>query len=501
MSSSSSFLLRLFFDVLFFGLLFFVGFSCSCNAGFKEVEDVEVHDPKHQCEDINECLDGDYEHGCDANAACTNHVGSANTCECNEGFFGDGAACQSWTMCGANEHETVAPTATSDGQCACDAHYESDGVACHNIDDCLSEPCQNGGTCQDGLGTHTCECAAGYTGDNCETDIDDCAHSPCENDGDCHDGINGHTCTCAEGYTGLNCEIDVDECSAEIHTCGEDATCTNNHGSFDCECNEGFFGDGAACQSWTMCGANGHETVAPTTASDGQCACDAHYDGDGVVCHNINDCASEPCQNGGTCQDGLGTHSCTCVGGFTGDDCETCSPANAQPTVSGSATNIRVHWQGEVSAWNDRPYRASDLGVFTQSNFEYEVQTSVNHRRDGYVVTPAFDATVVIVSENRWDLTAPRFAHLEECPEAWKVTSAGSRAHAPNQSGQSGFIKYNLYGHRSVSAWTFAMNYCYKSNVSAGTPVSVPAAEVNGGRYDVEKTLTFVKSQCGTVTV
>jgi hypothetical protein len=98
-------------------------------------------------------------------------------------------------------------------------------------------------------------------------------------------------------------------------------------------------------------------------------------------------------------------------------------------------------------------------------------------------------------------LTAPRFAHLEECPEAWKVTSAGSRAHAPNQSGQSGFIKYNLYGHRSVSAWTFAMNYCYKSNVSAGTPVSVPAAEVNGGRYDVEKTLTFVKSQCGTVTV
>ena len=347
MSSSSSFLLRLFFDVLFFGLLFFVGFSCSCNAGFKEVADVEVHDPKHQCEDINECLDGDYEHGCDANAACTNHVGSANTCECNEGFFGDGAA----------------------------------------------------------------------------------------------------------------------------------------------------------CQSWTMCGANGHETVAPTTTSDGQCACDAHYDGDGVVCHNINDCASEPCQNGGTCQDGLGTHSCTCVGGFTGDDCETCSPANAQPTVSGSATNIRVHWQGEVSAWNDRPYRASDLGVFTQSNFEYEVQTSVNHRRDGYVVTPAFDATVVIVSENRWDLTAPRFAHLEECPEAWKVTSAGNRAHAPNQSGQSGFIKYNLYGHRSVSAWTFAMNYCYKSDVSAGTPVSVPAAEVNGGRYDVEKTLTFVKSQCGTVTV
>ena len=30
-------------------------------------------------------------------------------------------------------------------------------------------PCQNGGTCSDGVNEYTCGCVAGYTGDDCET--------------------------------------------------------------------------------------------------------------------------------------------------------------------------------------------------------------------------------------------------------------------------------------------------------------------------------------------
>ena len=37
---------------------------------------------------------------------------------------------------------------------------------------------------------------------------------------------------------------------------------------------------------------------------------------------DINDCLGSPCNNGGTCKDGLATYSCTCPQGFTGTDCE-----------------------------------------------------------------------------------------------------------------------------------------------------------------------------------
>jgi len=38
-----------------------------------------------------------------------------------------------------------------------------------DIDECSSNPCQNLGTCNGGVNMYTCTCAAGYTGDNCET--------------------------------------------------------------------------------------------------------------------------------------------------------------------------------------------------------------------------------------------------------------------------------------------------------------------------------------------
>ena len=38
-----------------------------------------------------------------------------------------------------------------------------------DIDDCASEPCQNDGTCIDGINSYTCACLDGWSGDNCET--------------------------------------------------------------------------------------------------------------------------------------------------------------------------------------------------------------------------------------------------------------------------------------------------------------------------------------------
>jgi collagen type VI alpha len=39
---------------------------------------------------------------------------------------------------------------------------------CNTMNECQSNPCQNGGTCVDGLNAYTCKCPAGYTGQHCE---------------------------------------------------------------------------------------------------------------------------------------------------------------------------------------------------------------------------------------------------------------------------------------------------------------------------------------------
>ena len=38
-----------------------------------------------------------------------------------------------------------------------------------DIDECASSPCANGGICIKGVDIFTCQCLAGYTGNDCET--------------------------------------------------------------------------------------------------------------------------------------------------------------------------------------------------------------------------------------------------------------------------------------------------------------------------------------------
>jgi hypothetical protein len=39
------------------------------------------------------------------------------------------------------------------------------------------------------------------------TDVNECLSNPCENKGTCEDKVNGRICHCVDGYEGTNCEI------------------------------------------------------------------------------------------------------------------------------------------------------------------------------------------------------------------------------------------------------------------------------------------------------
>ncbi|KAG1683688.1 Protein eyes shut [Nymphon striatum] len=108
-----------------------------------------------------------------------------------------------------------------------------------NVNECLSDPCQNNGTCEDGIDSYKCRCKPGYSGGNCEMDISVCNMTNlvlfgesvmrCLNGGECVDGPG-----CTEGFRGKNCEEDIDEC--EVLPCNNGGLCVNLINDFQCFC-------------------------------------------------------------------------------------------------------------------------------------------------------------------------------------------------------------------------------------------------------------------------
>lgn len=76
------------------------------------------------------------------------------------------------------------------------------------------------------------ECDATRWGDNCGN-ICQCGRGAARCD-------RVHGCICEDGWTGPTCDLDIDECSV-ANTCGDiNKICSNDVGSFECTCREGF---------------------------------------------------------------------------------------------------------------------------------------------------------------------------------------------------------------------------------------------------------------------
>ena len=200
--------------------------------------------------------------------------GSRSKTEANDCF---NVTCPSHSQCvytpGVETHECVCLTGLTG--------IPSDG--CVNIDDCLSNPCRNNGTCTDGINGFQCTCTGtGFDGIDCSDEINECEpSSPCHNVATCVDGVGNYTFLCPAEYEGRDCQTDVDECQLRTTLCRiHSTTCTDPLGDYRCVCEPG----------WTV----------------------RHCDVD------IDECADSPCLNNGTCRNQLNAFHCQSPGGFLG---------------------------------------------------------------------------------------------------------------------------------------------------------------------------------------
>ncbi|XP_072172586.1 uncharacterized protein [Diadema setosum] len=227
------------------------------------------------------------------------------------------------------------------------------------IDDCLSGPCFNNGTCIDLLGGFQCNCPDGFGGDECGFDKDECLYDPCQNGATCDNEYGSFSCICPPDYVGELCETYIDNSPCENHLCANNSTCVPIGQTYICQCPVGLIGqycDREPCDADPCL--NGGTCV--TVHSDFVCRCPSDFTGsycetdirnpcDSNPCSNsatcvvsgtaywcvceqgyagyncdtdINECSSLPCQNGGTCLNEVGRYTCHCRPGYTGINCE-----------------------------------------------------------------------------------------------------------------------------------------------------------------------------------
>nr|XP_032814146.1 versican core protein-like [Petromyzon marinus] len=83
---------------------------------------------------------------------------------------------------------------------------------------CQSNPCLNGGTCDDGLyyPNYWCACIPPWSGSNCDYYVPTpspagCQSNPCLNGGTCDDGLYypNYWCACIPPWSGSNCDYYV----------------------------------------------------------------------------------------------------------------------------------------------------------------------------------------------------------------------------------------------------------------------------------------------------
>ncbi|XP_075340384.1 protein crumbs homolog 1-like [Odontesthes bonariensis] len=209
---------------------------------------------------------------------------------------------------------------------------------CWGASVCGPNPCQNGGVCEDLFDLHKCTCSSEWKGPLCEDLRDTCNSSPCIH-GNCINLPEGFQCECKLGFTGERCEAEVDIC--ENSSCSHGATCLKGFQSYTCLCPRNMTGNYcnekipeipwyieidplpqlpvSSCMGtkWNYSCFNGGNC----SKAGNTCYCLPGFTGQWCE-KDMDECASDPCMNGGFCINYMNSFECVCDMNYSGIYCQ-----------------------------------------------------------------------------------------------------------------------------------------------------------------------------------